>query len=103
MAVNMMPTPALWPVEEQPSLLDQDGSLSIQAPVSELCPPVRGEELIHSSSSSPAGARPTRSKSKGELVIVINEKLKNGEWLSLTSYRGSGWGAGGERLGRVAA
>ncbi|XP_030611581.1 proline-rich transmembrane protein 2 isoform X2 [Archocentrus centrarchus] len=80
MAVNMMPAPALWPVEEQPSLLDQDGSLSIQAPVSELCPPVRGEELIHSSSSSssPAGARPTRSKSKGELVIVINEKLKNG-------------------------
>lgn len=85
MAVNMMPAPGLWPVQEQPSLLDQDGSLSSQAPVSELCPPVRGEELIHSSSSSPAGTRPARSKSKGELVIVINEKLKNGNGIHSVS------------------
>ncbi|XP_004574659.1 uncharacterized protein prrt2 isoform X1 [Maylandia zebra] len=85
MAVNMMPAPGLWPVEEQPSLLDQDGSLSSQAPVSELCLPVRGEELIHSCSSSPAGTRPARSKSKGELVIVINEKLKNGNGIHSVS------------------
>ncbi|XP_069547775.1 trafficking regulator of GLUT4 1 isoform X2 [Brachyistius frenatus] len=79
MAVNMMPSPAIWPGEEQPSLLDQEASLASQAPVSLPCLPVRGEELIHgnSSSSSPDIARPPRSKSKGELVIVINEKLKN--------------------------
>ncbi|XP_045925166.1 trafficking regulator of GLUT4 1 [Micropterus dolomieu] len=76
MAVNMMPCPAIWPGEEQPSLLDQEGALLSQAPVSEPCPPVRGEELIHSS-GSPASTRAPRSKSKGELVIVINEKLKN--------------------------
>ncbi|XP_035812952.2 trafficking regulator of GLUT4 1 isoform X3 [Amphiprion ocellaris] len=76
MAANMMPTPAMWPGEEQPSLLDQEGSPPSQAPVSVPCPPARGEELIHSS-SSPASTRPPRSKSKGELVIVINEKLKN--------------------------
>lgn len=75
MAVNMMPAPAIWPGEEQPSLLDQEGSLSSQAPVSVPCPDVRGEQLIHS--SSPDSTRPPRSKSKGELVIVINEKLKN--------------------------
>ncbi|XP_067433009.1 trafficking regulator of GLUT4 1 isoform X2 [Thunnus thynnus] len=75
MAVNMMPTPAIWPGEEQPSLLDQEGSLSSQAPVSVPCPDVRGEQLIHS--GSPDSTRPPRSKSKGELVIVINEKLKN--------------------------
>ncbi|XP_053197047.1 trafficking regulator of GLUT4 1-like [Scomber japonicus] len=75
MAVNMMPAPAIWPGEEQPSLLDQEGSLSSQAPLTVPCPEVRGEQLIHS--SSPANTRPPRSKSKGELVIVINEKLKN--------------------------
>ncbi|XP_044192761.1 trafficking regulator of GLUT4 1 isoform X1 [Thunnus albacares] len=75
MAVNMMPAPAIWPGEEQPSLLDQEGSLSSQAPVSVPCPDVRGEQLIHS--GSPDSTRPLRSKSKGELVIVINEKLKN--------------------------
>ncbi|XP_019128643.1 trafficking regulator of GLUT4 1 isoform X1 [Larimichthys crocea] len=74
MAVNMMPCPAIWPGEEQ--LLDQDASLSSQAPISEPClSAASGEQLIHS--SSPASARPPRSKSKGELVIVINEKLKN--------------------------
>ncbi|XP_047465992.1 trafficking regulator of GLUT4 1 isoform X2 [Mugil cephalus] len=77
MAVNMMPAPAMWPGEEQPSLLDQEGSLSSQAPVTAPCPPVLAEELLHSSSSSPASTRPPRSKSKGELVIVINEKLRN--------------------------
>ncbi|XP_041830111.1 trafficking regulator of GLUT4 1 isoform X2 [Melanotaenia boesemani] len=76
MAVNMMPAPTIWPGEEQPSLLDQEGSLSGQAPVSVPCPPDTGEQLLHSS-SSPTGTRPPRSKSRGELVIVINEKLKN--------------------------
>ncbi|KAM7370831.1 hypothetical protein PAMP_010346 [Pampus punctatissimus] len=61
----MMPSPAIWPGEEQPSLLDQEDSLLSQATVSVPCPEVRGEQLISS------------SKSKGELVIVINEKLKN--------------------------
>ncbi|XP_037610518.1 trafficking regulator of GLUT4 1 [Sebastes umbrosus] len=77
MAVNMMPAPAIWPGEEQPSLLDQEDSLSSQAPVSVPCLPVIGEPLIHSSSSSPVDTRPPRSKSKDELVIVINEKLQN--------------------------
>ncbi|XP_018533892.1 LOW QUALITY PROTEIN: trafficking regulator of GLUT4 1 [Lates calcarifer] len=76
MAVNMMPTSAIWPGEEQPSLLDQEGSLASQAPISVPCPPAIGEHLIHSS-SSPASARHPRSKSKGELVIVINEKLNS--------------------------
>ncbi|XP_026207447.1 trafficking regulator of GLUT4 1 isoform X2 [Anabas testudineus] len=75
MAVNMMPASSIWPGEEQPSLLDEEGCLSSQASVSVPCPPVTGEQLIHS--SSPASTRPTRSKSKGELVIVINEKLRN--------------------------
>lgn len=79
MAVNMMPCPNIWPGEEQPSLLDQEASLSNQAPDSEPCLPVRGEQLVHNSGSSPANTRPPRSKSKGELVIVINEKLKNSE------------------------
>lgn len=78
MAVNMMPCPAIWPGEEQPSLLDQEDSLSSQAPLTVPCPPVGGEQLLQSGGSgSPASARPPRSKSKGELVIVINEKLKN--------------------------
>lgn len=76
MDANAMPAPAVWPGEEQPSLLDQDASLSCQVPVSVPCPPARGEELMHSS-SSPVVTGPPRSKSKGELVIVINEKLKN--------------------------
>ncbi|KAK5850803.1 hypothetical protein PBY51_001648 [Eleginops maclovinus] len=78
MAVNMTPAPAIWAGEEQPSLLDQEDSVSSQAPLSLPCPAVRAEPLIHSSSSSsPVITRPPRSKSKGELVIVINEKLKN--------------------------
>ncbi|XP_034414340.1 trafficking regulator of GLUT4 1 [Cyclopterus lumpus] len=77
MAVNMSPAPTIWSGEEQPSLLDQEDSLSSQAAVSEPCPAVGGEPLIHSSSSSPVCTRPPRSKSKDELVIVINEKLKN--------------------------
>lgn len=86
MAVNMMPCPTIWPGEEQPSLLDQEGSLSNQDPVSEPCLPIRGEQLVHDSSESPANTRPPRSKSKGELVIVINEKLKNSKLLSLTWF-----------------
>ncbi|XP_033841330.1 trafficking regulator of GLUT4 1 [Periophthalmus magnuspinnatus] len=77
MSVNMMPSSAIWPGDEQPSILDQEpNSLSSQAPVSVPCPPVIGEQLVNSTSL--ANSRPPRSKSKGELVIVINEKLKNG-------------------------
>uniref|UniRef100_A0A667WX32 Proline-rich transmembrane protein 2 n=1 Tax=Myripristis murdjan TaxID=586833 RepID=A0A667WX32_9TELE len=70
-----MSTPAIWPGEEQPSLLDQDACLSDQALVSVACPAVRGDQFIRGTSQ--AGSRPPRSKSKGELVIVINEKLEN--------------------------
>ncbi|XP_072229990.1 trafficking regulator of GLUT4 1 isoform X2 [Leuresthes tenuis] len=76
MAVNMMPAPTIWQGEEQPSLLDQEDSLSGQAPVSVPCPPVLGEEHLLSS-GSPTGTSPPCSNSKGELVIVINEKLRN--------------------------
>lgn len=69
MAVNVIPCPAVWPGEEQPSLLDQEGSVMAQ----EVAPPppvqVRDEQLINT--------RPPCSKSKGDLVIVINEKLQN--------------------------
>lgn len=90
LARNMMSAPAIWPGEEQPSLLDQEASLSSHASVSVPCTPAIGEHLIHCS-SNPAITRPPRSKSKGELVIVINEKLKNSKWLGLTWYKGGGW------------
>lgn len=79
MAANMMACPNIWPGEEQPSLLDQEASLSLsnQAADSEPCLPVRAEQPAHGSSQGES--RPPRSKSKGELVIVINERLKNGE------------------------
>lgn len=83
MAVNMMPAPAVWSGEEPPSLLDQEGPVSGQAPIFVPCQSATGEELH---SSRPADTGPPRSKSKGELVIVINEKLKNGKYLSVTSY-----------------
>ncbi|XP_074518686.1 trafficking regulator of GLUT4 1 [Halichoeres trimaculatus] len=81
MAVNMMPSTAIWPGEVQPSLMDQEASLSGQASASVQCQPIGSEQLIH---SSPASTRPTRSKSKGELVIVINEKLKNSNGIHQT-------------------
>lgn len=75
-SVNM-PSSATWPGEDQPSILDQDPApLSSQAPVSVPCPPVIGEQIVNG--ASPANTRPPHSTSKGELVIVINEKLKNG-------------------------
>lgn len=79
MAANMMACPNIWPGEEQPSLLDQEASLSLsnQAADSEPCLPIMAEQSVHG--GSPADSRPPRSKSKGELVIVINERLKNGE------------------------
>ncbi|XP_060951374.1 trafficking regulator of GLUT4 1 [Limanda limanda] len=81
MAVNTPPSPSMWPGEEQPSPLDQDqdASLSSHASVSFAmpCPSLSiGEPLLHGG-SSPASTRPPRSKSKDELVIVINEKLQN--------------------------
>lgn len=76
-SVNMMPSPAIWPGEDQPSILDQDPApISSQAPVSVPCPPVIGEQNVNG--TSPANNRPPLSSSKGELVIVINDKLKNG-------------------------
>ncbi|XP_072312465.1 proline-rich transmembrane protein 2 [Eucyclogobius newberryi] len=76
-SVNMEPSSAIWPEEEQPSFLDQEpGSLPSQSPISVPCPPVIEEQLINS--TSPANIRLPHSKSKGELVIVINEKLRNG-------------------------
>lgn len=84
MAVNMNPSPAVWPGEEQPSLMDHDDPVSSQAAVIPMpCGSPGGEELL-SSCSSLADSRPPRSKSKGELVIVINEKLKNGEFTAKT-------------------
>lgn len=83
MAANMMACPNIWPGEEQPSLLDQEASLSLanQAADSEPCLAVKAEQPALG--GSPADTRPVRSKSKGELVIVINERLKNGECESL--------------------
>ncbi|MEQ2162392.1 hypothetical protein GOODEAATRI_019327 [Goodea atripinnis] len=57
--------------------MDQDGHIPSQAVVSVPCGSPVGEELLHSCSSL-TDTRPSHSKSKGELVIVINEKLKNG-------------------------
>lgn len=65
-SVNMIPSPSVWPGEEQPSILDQD------APVSVPCPPVIGEQVVNGNSPAHSGSP------KGELVIVINDKLKNG-------------------------
>lgn len=73
----MLSCPTVWPGEEQPSLLDQEVSLTHQVSVSDPRLLIRGEELIHNSGMSPAGTRPPRSKSRGDLVIVINEKMKN--------------------------
>lgn len=86
MAANMMACPNIWPGEEQPSLLDQEASLSNQAADSEPCLPVRAEQPAHG--GSPADSRPARSKSKGELVIVINERLKNGKCESVKWQQG---------------
>ncbi|XP_077407111.1 uncharacterized protein prrt2 [Vanacampus margaritifer] len=81
MAVNMMPapsSPSAWPGEERPSLLDQEEPELSQVSVAMPCPsPGVGEQLLCSINGSPAGAGPPRSMSKGELVIVINEKLKS--------------------------
>uniref|UniRef100_A0A8C6LL54 Proline-rich transmembrane protein 2 n=1 Tax=Nothobranchius furzeri TaxID=105023 RepID=A0A8C6LL54_NOTFU len=77
MAVNTVPALTTWPGEEQPSQLDQGVSISGQVPISVSCPSAVAEEVHHSSSRRASTGAP-RSKSKGELVIVINEKLKNG-------------------------
>uniref|UniRef100_A0A8C6UQQ0 Proline-rich transmembrane protein 2 n=1 Tax=Neogobius melanostomus TaxID=47308 RepID=A0A8C6UQQ0_9GOBI len=85
-----MPSSAIWPGEDQPSILDQDPApLSSQAPVSVPCPPVIGEQIVNG--SSPINTRLPHSTSKGELVIVINEKLKSGEFDFIT-VAGTGTG-----------
>lgn len=88
MAANMMTCPNIWPGEEQPSLLDQEASLSLsnQAADSEPCLPARAEQAVHG--GSPTDSRPARSKSKGELVIVINERLKNGNGIHSAAGEG---------------
>ncbi|XP_061613349.1 trafficking regulator of GLUT4 1-like isoform X1 [Phyllopteryx taeniolatus] len=77
MDVNMMPaSSSAWPGEERPSLLDQEEPELSQVSVAPPCPSLgAGERLL--CGGSPAGAGPRRSESKGELVIVINEKLKS--------------------------
>ncbi|MEQ2194613.1 hypothetical protein XENOCAPTIV_000436 [Xenoophorus captivus] len=71
--------------------MDQDGPIPSQAVVSVPCGSPVGEELLHSCSSL-TDTRPPHSKSKGELVIVINEKLKNGTCdLILRQWVGGGW------------
>lgn len=80
MAENAAPAPPAWAGEEQPPVPDQGDGLLSQVAVSMPCLPVGGEPAALSdggSISSPVGTRPPRSKSKGELVIVINEKLRN--------------------------
>lgn len=67
MAVNVIPCPTAWPGEEQ--LLDQNAPLNAPELASTPCSQARDEQLI--------STRPPRSKSKGDLVIVINEKLRN--------------------------
>ncbi|XP_062416265.1 trafficking regulator of GLUT4 1 [Pungitius pungitius] len=69
--------PAVWAGEDQLSVLDQGDSLLSQVAVSMPCLPVGGEPPALGGGGSPVSARPPRSKSKGELVIVINEKLRN--------------------------
>lgn len=92
MDVNMLSCPTVWPGEEQPSLLDLEGSLTHQVSVSDPRLLFRGEELIHNSGMSPASTRPPRSKSRGDLVIVINEKMKNSKWPYWCSRAVGGWG-----------
>lgn len=82
MSLNAMPAPSVWPGEEQPSLLDQDTSLSCQVPVSLPCPSLGDDQLVLD--AGPADARPPCSNPQGELVIVINEKLKNSKWPSFS-------------------
>ncbi|XP_076008119.1 trafficking regulator of GLUT4 1-like [Genypterus blacodes] len=73
MSLNAMPAPSVWPGDEQPSLLDQDASLSCQVPVSLPCPALGDDDQFDHDDSR----RPSCNNSKAELVIVINEKLKN--------------------------
>ncbi|XP_054625249.1 trafficking regulator of GLUT4 1 isoform X2 [Dunckerocampus dactyliophorus] len=81
MDVDMMPgsSPSVWPGEERPSLLDQEDPELSQASIAMPCPPLGvGEQLLcGGGSGNPVDIRPPRSISKGELVIVINEKLKS--------------------------
>lgn len=64
--MTSMPSPSVWPGEDQPSILDQD-----PAPV---CVP--GPEPSVDGGGAALSGPPT-----GELVIVINERLKNGNVL----------------------
>nr|XP_040032216.1 trafficking regulator of GLUT4 1 [Gasterosteus aculeatus aculeatus] len=87
MAENAAPAPPAWAGEEQPPVPDQGDGLLSQVAVSMPCLPVGGEPAALSdggSISSPVGTRPPRSKSKGELVIVINEKLRNSNGIHQT-------------------
>ncbi|XP_077595872.1 trafficking regulator of GLUT4 1-like [Stigmatopora nigra] len=82
----MMPasSPSTWAGEDPPSLLDQDEPELGQVCVTMPCPSSSvGDQLLHD--DSPGGASVPLSKSKGELVIAINEKLKNGNGDSASS------------------
>ncbi|XP_077482565.1 uncharacterized protein LOC144093125 [Stigmatopora argus] len=78
-SIDMMPasSPPAWAGEEPPSLLDREEPDLGQVCVTMPCPsPSAGEQLLRD--GSPGGASAPESKSKGELVIAINEKLKSG-------------------------
>lgn len=68
MALNAIPCPSMWPGEEQPSLLDQGASLVSRDPA---------PGSVHAAEEELISTRPPRSTSKGDLVIVINEKMNS--------------------------
>ncbi|KAL0984505.1 hypothetical protein UPYG_G00142370 [Umbra pygmaea] len=77
MPLNTNPAPAIWPGEEQPSLLGQDAS--IHAPIIDVTvtsPAEMEEREIHAPITTGI-FRPCLGQSKEELVIVINDKMEN--------------------------
>ena len=92
MAVNVIPCPSVWPGEDQPSLLEQEGSLITSHPAPDSVQ-VGDEQLI--------GTRTPSSKSKADLVIVINEKLKSSKWRVWPRCCSCGGGRGGVLLTRL--
>ncbi|KAM8837913.1 uncharacterized protein prrt2 [Spinachia spinachia] len=85
MADNTTPALAAWAGEEQPSAPDQGDTRLGQVAVSMPCLPVGDPPAFgDGGGSSPVSTRPPRSKSKGELVIVISEKLRNSNGIHQT-------------------
>lgn len=78
MDVSMNPAPSVWSGGEEP-LLDQDTSLSSQAPLPVHSPLARDEPDLRPGPQAHLSL--PSSHSKGELVIVINEKMENSNGL----------------------